>query len=246
MVLVILIAVGAFFVIKGLTDKDDKKNEDREEVVETTASVVGGSGEGVMSSTVPATDEEIHAPAPAETTAPYVEEKTTVPPVTVPAVTAPPIEIPEIMVPEVTVPSAPAVDVPVATGVKTYTMGSEEEGEMIVVAFLYDENGNVTEFAYGMAADASISPNSAADLEDAITSVEAAFNQIKALGADVTVEYTQDGTEYYLEAEVIISNEIAAAFLSGMFGVENNGTIIKIADLEAAALAEGFTEYNEF
>lgn len=175
--------------------------------------------------TTAAVSDETTAPAEEDTTAAPVEEDTTA----------------------ATEPSAPAVETPATSvGVKTYSMGSEEEGEIVMVAFLYDENGNVTEFMYGIAADTSVSDTSVEEIENVMVTMESTFNQLKSLGANVNASYENDGTEYYFEAEMIVASEIEATFVAEMFGVENNGAIIKAADLEAAAIAEGFTEYTEF
>lgn len=146
-------------------------------------------------------------------------------------------------------PVTPAPSAPVSgtagenVGVKTYSMGSEADGEMVVVSFVYDAQGNVTKLLYGMIADTSISTSDG--IASSFEAVKTSLDSLKAYGCNVTVDYTVEGTLYTLESEVAIDNEIGATFLGGMFGVANNGAIVKLADVEAAAIAEGFTLYTE-
>lgn len=141
---------------------------------------------------------------------------------------------------------APATDVPsTAVGGKSYALGSEEEGEMIILGVIYDANGYVTKVVYAMAAEIGVSTSDAETLEYTFTTIKGKFEQLKSDGGNATVEYEADDEGYLLKAEFDVSNEVEAAFAADMFGVANNGALVKFADVDASLLADGFTEYTE-
>lgn len=141
---------------------------------------------------------------------------------------------------------APATDVPsTAVGSKSYQLGSPEEGEMIILALVYDANGYVTNVVYAMVAEIGVSTSDAETLEYTFTTIKGKFDQLKSDGGNVTVEYEVEEEGYFLKAEYSVSNEVEAAFAADMFGVANNGALVKFADVDASLLADGFTEYTE-
>lgn len=138
----------------------------------------------------------------------------------------------------------PEVDTPVATdGVATYTMGSEEEGFMVVVSFISDANGNVAQVMFGMIGDETMLEEG----EDmsVFNDYEDGFAQLKNNGCNITYDYVVEGTIHTLEATITVSSESDAIVVNEFFGVEYSGSVIKFADVDAAMVAEGFTEYTE-
>lgn len=230
LITLLALALSCLMIFAACGNKADSDDADKDNDEETTVASEVTTDENGESFTP---NEGIEVPLPSTP----AEVETTAAPV-VDTTAAPVIDVPEVTAPVVTEPTGSEEVIG-----KSYVAGSEEEGEMVLITLVSDANGNVAGMFYGMVADSSISTS--VDLEGSFETVKASFETLESYGCNVTYDYTVEGTLYSFEAELIVEGEYEALFLAGMFGAENNGSIVKAADVESALLASGFEPYTD-
>ena len=160
-----------------------------------------------------------------DTTAAPVEEDTTAPVVTEPTVEEPSI----------------------AGGEKTYSMGDIEEGALVEINLLYDADGNIMALVYSMAYNLALIEDEAeiAEVVESLDGQEDAFNQFKDIGGNITIERNEENEVAYLIIQITVESELDAQLVANLFDGTNNGTSVKVADVEAGIKAMGLTEVTE-
>ena len=136
----------------------------------------------------------------------------------------------------------PEDDPTTSVGSVTYSMMSDDNQVLEGVTFLYNADGNVTEVILEIVSnpDATITQETLDGFEQTYDG----FEQIKNMGYDVEADYTTIDGEHYFEGTITVSGANEVSLIADLLGANFTGSTIKLADAEAATIAQGYTLFE--